>query len=198
MMKEKTNIVLSGVGGQGVITAANILGKAAVNAGVNIFVSEVHGMAQRGGSVNCTIRIGNVSGPLVANGTADALVSTEPIEALRYIKFCNSETKIITDITPVVPFTVSIGSEKYPNIEKVFKELEDKAQLYKIDAVKIAKNAGALITKNVVMLGALAASDVLPFDSEILKNTILDNVPEKFKKINKKAFENGFNSYKKI
>jgi indolepyruvate ferredoxin oxidoreductase, beta subunit len=196
-MKEKTNIVLSGVGGQGVITAANILGKAAVNAGVNVFVSEVHGMAQRGGSVNCTIRIGNISGPLVANGTADALVSTEPIEALRYIKFCNNETEIITDITPVVPFTVSIGSEKYPDIEKVFKEIEDKANLYKIDAVKLAKNAGALITKNVVMLGALAASDVLPFDPEILKNTILDNVPEKFKEINKKAYENGFNAYKK-
>lgn len=197
-MKEKTNIVLSGVGGQGVITAANILGKSAVNAGVNVFVSEVHGMAQRGGSVNCTIRIGNVSGPLVPNGTADVLVSMEPIESLRYINFCNSKTKIITDINPVVPFTVSVGLEKYPNIEKVFKEIEDQAKLYKIDAVKLAKNAGALITKNVVMLGALAASDVLPFDSDILKNTILTNVPDKYKEINKKAFENGFNAYKKI
>ena len=80
----KTSVVLSGVGGQGVITAANILGKAAVNAKVNVYASEVHGMAQRGGSVYCTVRMGDVSGPLVASGTADALISTEPVEALRY------------------------------------------------------------------------------------------------------------------
>ena len=107
-MKDKTNIVLTGVGGQGVITAANILGKAAIKAKVNVFVSEVHGMAQRGGSVNCTVRIGNVSGPLVASGSADAIVSTEPSEALRYIHYSNKDTQIITDITPVIPFTVSV------------------------------------------------------------------------------------------
>lgn len=197
-MKEKTNIVLTGVGGHGVITAADILGKAAVAAGVNVFVSEVHGMAQRGGSVNCTIRMGNVSGPLVPSGSADVIVSTEPIEALRYIYFANKNTKIITDITPVIPFTVSVGLEEYPDLEEVFKEIYSKSKLYKFNAVEIAKNAGALITKNVVMLGALAASDTLPFDPDILKKTILDNVPEKYKEINKKAYENGFNAYKKI
>ena len=108
-MKNKVNIVITGVGGQGVITAANILGKAAVNAGVNVFVSEVHGMAQRGGSVNCTVRLGNVTGPLVASGTADVILSTEPVEALRYISYSNKETKIITDTNTVIPFTVSTG-----------------------------------------------------------------------------------------
>ena len=118
-MKNKSSIVLTGVGGQGVITAANILGKAAVNAKVNVYVSEVHGMAQRGGSVNCTIRLGNVSGSLVADGTADAIISTEPIEALRYIQFAHKNTKIITDTNPVIPFTVSEGEEKYPKKDKV-------------------------------------------------------------------------------
>ncbi len=108
-MKTKTSIVLTGVGGQGVITAANILGKAAVKAGLNVYVSEIHGMAQRGGTVDCTVRIGEVSGALVANGTADVILSTEPIETLRYIKYSNKNTKIITDITPVIPFTVSTG-----------------------------------------------------------------------------------------
>jgi len=197
-MKDKTNIVLTGVGGQGVITAANILGKAAVNAGINVFVSEVHGMAQRGGSVNCTVRLGNVSGPLVPNGSADVIVSTEPAEALRYIAYSNKKTKIITDITPVIPFTVSVGTDEYPDIEVVFKELEKFGDLLKIDAVKIAKDAGALITKNIVMLGALAASDVLPFKSEILLKTVLDNIPPKFKDINKKAFEGGFKAIKKL
>jgi len=88
-MKNKISIVLTGVGGHGVITAANILGKTAVKEKINVFVSEVHGMAQRGGSVYCTVRMGNVSGPLVASGTADAIVSTEPIEALRYIQYAN-------------------------------------------------------------------------------------------------------------
>ena len=195
-MKDKTNIVLTGVGGQGVITAANILGKAAVNAGVNVFVSEVHGMAQRGGSVNCAVRIGKVSGPLVPSGTADVILSTEPVEALRYIHFSNKKTKIITDITPMIPFTVSTGEEEYPDVEKVFKEIEKYGELFKIDAVQIAKDAGDIITKNIVMLGALAAVDVLPFDKKILLDTILDNVPAKFKEMNKKAFEGGFNAIK--
>jgi len=196
-MKDKTNIVLTGVGGHGVITAANILGKAAVKAKINVFVSEVHGMAQRGGSVNCTIRLGDVSGALVASGTADAIVSTEPIEALRYIHYANKDTRIITDITPVIPFTVSVGSEEYPDINKVLKELENYGKLYKIDAVKIAKQSGDIIVKNIVMLGALAAIDVLPFKKEILLETILENIPAKYKDMNKKAFENGYKTIKK-
>ena len=197
-MSGKTNIVLTGVGGQGVITAANILGKAALKAKVNVFVSEVHGMAQRGGSVNCSVRMGNVSGPLVASGPADVILSTEPIEALRYIEYSNKNTKIITDINPVIPFTVSVGSEEYPDIEKVYKDLTNYGKLYKIDAVKISIDAGAIITKNIVMLGALAATGVLPFKTEILLETILENVPAKFKDINKKAFEGGVNAIKKL
>ena len=195
-MSNKTNIVLTGVGGQGVITAANILGMAALRTKVTVFVSEVHGMAQRGGSVNCSVRMGDVSGPLVASGTADVIISTEPIEALRYIEFSNKNTKIITDINPVIPFTVSVGSEEYPDIEKVFKELKNYGKLFKIDAVKISTDAGALITKNIVMLGALAATGVLPFKTEILLETILKNVPPKFRDINKKAFEGGFKTIK--
>ncbi len=196
-MKGKINIILTGVGGQGVITAANILGKAALKEKINVFVSEVHGMAQRGGSVNCSVRMGNVSGPLVSSGTADVILSTEPIEALRYIQYSNKNTKIITDINPVIPYTVSVGEEKYPDIQEVFNELKKYGKLYKIDAVKISKDAGALITKNIVLLGALAATDVLPFKSEKLFETILENIPSKFKDMNKKAFEGGLKAIKK-
>ena len=192
----KNNIILTGVGGQGVITAANILGKAALKAGLNVFVSEVHGMAQRGGSVNCTVRIGDVYGPLVANGTADAIVSTEPIEALRYINYSNNKTKIITDINQIIPFTVAVGSDKYPNLEKVFNELNQNGELYKIDANKISTDVGNIITKNIVLLGALAASNVLIFKSDILLSTILENFPSKFKEINRRAFQEGFKALK--
>jgi len=196
MNAKKTNIVLTGVGGQGVITAANILGKAAVNAKKNVFVSEVHGMAQRGGSVICTVRIGDVSSALVPTGKADIIVSTEPIEALRYIKYANKDTKIIADINPVVPYTVSVGGEKYPDINEVFKEIETHAKLIKINALKIANDAGARITKNIVMLGALSAADILPFKKEILMDTIIDSFPKKYIEINKKAFQEGYNAIK--
>ena len=195
-MKGKISIVLAGVGGQGVITAANILGKAAVKAKVNVFVSEVHGMAQRGGAVDCTVRLGNVSGPLVPTGTADAIISLEPSEALRNIHLSNKKTIIITDITPIIPFTVSTGESEYPDVENIFKEISNYSKLFKIDATKIAKDAGAIITKNIVMLGALAAINVLPFKSDILLETILENVPSKFRDINKKAFEGGIKAIK--
>src|SRR5512137_753769 len=119
-MKDKTSIILTGVGGEGVVTAANLLGKAALKAKLNVYVSEIHGMAQRGGSVSCTVRIGNVSGPLVASGTADAILSSEPAETLRYIHYSNKNTKIITSINPVIPFTVSVGTEEYPNVDLIF------------------------------------------------------------------------------
>lgn len=195
-MKKKTNIVLTGVGGQGVITAANILGKAAIKAKMNVYVSEVHGMAQRGGSVICTVRMGNVYGSLAAYGTADAIISMEPAETLRYIQYSNKKTKIITDITPIIPFTVATGEEQYPEEEKIFKALDSYGELYRIDAVDIAKQAGAIITKNIVMLGALAATGVLPFKSEILLETILETVPEKYRDINKKAFQDGLKAIK--
>ena len=196
-MNCKTSIVLTGVGGQGVITAANALGKAAVRGKINVYVSEVHGMAQRSGAVICTVRIGDVLGPMIATGTSDVILSTEPVEALRNITYASKKTKVITDINPVIPFTVAIGSEEYPNLDDVFKEMRSYAELFLIDASKIAKKSGDVITKNIVMLGALSATDVLPFKSEILLETILDNVPSKYKDINKKAFEGGIEAIKK-
>jgi indolepyruvate ferredoxin oxidoreductase beta subunit len=196
-MSRKISIVLTGVGGQGVITAANILGKAAVKAKVGVFVSEIHGMAQRGGAVVCTVRMGDVSSPLLPSGTADVLLSTEPVEALRNICYVHKKTKVITDINPVIPFTVAVGGEQYPKLDDLFKEIQTHAELYKIDANKLAKEAGAVITKNTVMLGALAASGVLPFKAEILLETILEDIPEKYKDVNKKAFEGGMKAIKK-
>jgi len=197
-MDDKVSIVLTGVGGQGVITAASILGKAAVNAGTTVYVSEVHGMAQRGGSVVCTIRMGKVSSPLVASGTADVLVSTEPVEALRSICYAHPKTMVITDKTPVVPFTVAVGDDTYPSLEIVFEEINRNAQLLPIDGLAIAKDAGAIITKNIVMLGALAATKKLPFKSDILLKTILDTVPKDYEKTNKLAYQGGKQAITKL
>lgn len=196
-MKKKISIALTGVGGQGVITAANLLGKAAVKAKVGVYVSEIHGMAQRGGAVVCTVRMGDVSSPLLPSGTADVLLSMEPVEALRNICYVNKKTKVITDSNPIIPFTVAVGGEQYPKVKEIFKELSTHAELYSVDALQIAKDAGAIITKNTVMLGALAASGMLPFKPEILLETILEAVPEKYREVNKKAFEGGMKAIKK-
>jgi indolepyruvate ferredoxin oxidoreductase, beta subunit len=196
-MKKKISIVLTGVGGQGVITAANILGKAAVKANIGVFVSEIHGMAQRGGAVVCTVRLGDVSSPLLPSGTADVLISTEPVEALRNLCYVNKKTKVITDSNPIIPFTVAVGGESYPKLGEIFKEIQSHAELYTVDALQIAKDAGAIIAKNTVMLGALAASGVLPFKPEVLLETILEGIPGKYKEVNKKAFEGGMKGIKK-
>jgi indolepyruvate ferredoxin oxidoreductase, beta subunit len=190
-MNKKISIVLTGVGGQGVITAAKMLGDAAVSAGVPVYVSEIHGMAQRGGDVVCTVRMGAVESPMLLMGTADALVSTEPVEAVRNVMYVNPKTKLVTDTTPTIPFTVAAGGEPYPKLDAILKDLALYAQVYPVDAIKLAKEAGAVITKNIVLLGALSAVDVLPFSHEVLLKAILDDVPAKYQDINKKAFEAG-------
>ncbi len=190
-MNKKISIVLTGVGGQGVITAAKMLGDAAVKAGVPVFVSEIHGMAQRGGDVVCTVRLGAIESPMLLLGTADALVSTEPVEALRNVMYVHTKTKLVTDTNPTIPFTVAAGGEPYPKLEIILKELASFALVYPVDAVGLAKQAGAVITKNIVLLGALSAVDVLPFSQDVLLQAILDDVPQKYQDINKRAFEAG-------
>jgi len=189
--KEKLNIVLTGVGGQGVITAATILGKTAVSAKVNVIVSEVHGMAQRGGVVDCTVRMGKVHSPLLTKGSADVIVSSEPLEALRQLEKANAKTIIITDINPVIPPTVAITGEKYPKVEDIINDLKSRCKTIPIDALSLAKKAGNAVTKNIVLLGALSALNILPFSKDILLKTIIANFPDEYKDINKRAFELG-------
>ena len=193
------NIILCGVGGHGVITTAKLLGKAAIKANVNVISSEVHGMAQRGGAVITTIRMGEVWSSLIPDGEADIIVSTEPVEALRHINEASEKTIVITDINPVIPFTVTISGEEYPDIEEIVKEIEKKCKkLIKIDALQLAKKAGSSISKNIVLLGALAATGILPFDSKILLETIKESLPKKFEKTNIQAFREGMNAIKNI
>lgn len=195
-MDGKTNIVLTGIGGQGIITAANILGKAALKEKINVYISEIHGLSRRGGTVCCTVRMGNVSSPMILTGTADVIVSLEPLEALRNISYANKNTKVITDTNPIMSFTIDENREKYPNLIDIFQELQNNAILYKIDALSIAKNSGSSIFKNMVMLGALSATDILPFDYKILLDTIIDDTLALSK--DKKAFRNGMKIMKNI
>ena len=187
----KKSVLFTGVGGQGVLTVANILAKAALEEGFHVLTSEVHGMAQRGGSVVCHVRIGNIHSPLIPDGGADAIVSMEPLEALRHIEKISKDGIVLTDITPVIPPNVSIGKAVYPPLEKIFGEMAKKCKLVKIDALKIAKEAGNAITRNIVMLGALAEMDVFPVSKEKILSMVKKSVPEKYVALNEKAFVMG-------
>ncbi len=192
----KKRMIFAGVGGQGVLTEANILAKAFLMDGKKAMTSEVHGMAQRGGSVVCTVCAGDIYSPLIADGRADAIISMEPIEALRHIGKLKDGGIVITDINPVFPPNVSMGESEYPDLEDVFKELSSKGRLVKIDALDIAKKAGNAITKNIVMLGALAGMEILPIGKEIILQAVRNNVPEKYVGMNERAFNMGYEAVK--
>jgi indolepyruvate ferredoxin oxidoreductase beta subunit len=187
----KTSIILAGVGGQGILTAANILGKAALEAKKKSLISEVHGMAQRGGAVECIINIGDVYSALIRNASADVLVSLEPVEALRQLPKIKKDGLVITDINPVIPPSVSLGIDTYPNLEDIFNEIQEKCRLIKIDALGLAIQSGNRIAKNMVLLGALAETNLLPFLPQLLLTTIQKNLPSHYMDISEKAFTSG-------
>jgi indolepyruvate ferredoxin oxidoreductase beta subunit len=110
-------IVNVGVGGQGNLLASNLIGMACVDAGLPVMVSEIHGMAQRGGVVESAVIIGEVKSPLVSDGEADILVSFEPVETLRLLGRANKDTLVLTNTRPLPPFTVAIGSATYPDTD---------------------------------------------------------------------------------
>ena len=136
------NIVLAGVGGQGVLLAAEMLGTAAVKKGFNVRVSEVHGMAQRGGAVVCHVRIGEKAfSPTVLEGTADVIVSLEPMETLRNIRFAAKNTMVLTNIRPLM-----ITGKKYPNTDEILTQIRDFTEnIIPVDTFALSKKAGAAI-----------------------------------------------------
>lgn len=191
MDRKGTNILLAGVGGLGVITASNIIGAAAVRVGKKVSSAEVHGIAQRGGSVTGTVRIGDYSvSPWLGDGRADIILGFEPLEVLRNISKASKITIVITDITPIRVITPT--QFIYPKPEDIFAEVEGRcAKLYKIDCLAIAKKAGTAIVRPSVLLGALSEIEEFPIGSEVLLETIERNVPARYKEQNISAFEEG-------
>jgi len=190
---EEFNIILAGVGGQGILLAAEILGTAAVKKGCNVRVSELHGMAQRGGAVVSHVRIGEKAlAPTVLEGTADVIVGFEPMEALRNIKFASQKTIVLVNTNPF-----KISGAEYPKVGEVLEQIRGFTEnIILIDAVTLAEQVGALITQNVVMIGALAVTEKLPMNVEALKGALHELVPAKYLDINLKAFKLGYNAVK--
>lgn len=187
--------VFVGVGGQGNLLASSLLGEAALAAGIPAVVSEIHGMAQRGGVVESAVLMGEVTSPIVSNGEADVLVGFEPLETLRTLGRCNKETLVITNLQPLPPFTVSIGHGTYPPVDKVMELI--KAKVGRVIALKgneLAEKAGNPLSLNMVMLGALIGSGALPVSADGMKETISASTKKAFLDSNLKAFDLGLES----
>jgi indolepyruvate ferredoxin oxidoreductase, beta subunit len=191
---KELNIILGGVGGQGVILMSDLLGHAAVEEGLEIQGSEVLGMAQRGGSVFSNIRLGSgVTAPLTPQGKCDILVSLEASEALRYVRELNANSLVIINTTEIKPYTVSTGESTYPELDSILEMVRRVTDhIITIDATQIAREAGNLLATNTAMLGALFGSGRLPVKVETIKELIQSRVPPKAIAANLKAFDIGF------
>lgn len=192
----KYTVQIVGVGGQGVLLASMVLGNAAMEMGYQVAMSEVHGMAQRGGSVLSTLRFGDeVISPLEAVGNADMIMGFEPSETCRNLQLANSDSVILMNLDPVLPSMVAAGFEEYPAIEGLVDSVRKvNGHLVTIDATSIAIQAGKAVAANAVMIGAVAAIEGFPIPKDVLKEVLGKQVPEKFRELNLKAFEMGYES----
>ncbi|HUV79260.1 MAG TPA: indolepyruvate ferredoxin oxidoreductase subunit beta [Candidatus Bathyarchaeia archaeon] len=190
MKTSECDIVVVGVGGQGVILISNIIGKAAMKAGYPARGAETHGMAQRGGSVISHIRLGCEFGPLVPPGGADILLALEPAEALRYGHYLSRDGVALVNTRQVLPTTVTTGQSIYPPLEEILAPLQKICSSVKtLNATKLAAAAGNLQTMNVVMLGAL--SRYIPLNEELILKALSESIPAKFLEVDKRAFALG-------
>ncbi len=189
----RCNVLLVGVGGQGVLLAARVIGECAMREGHQVVMSEVHGMAQRGGSVSAIVRFGDeVLSPLIPQGGADLIMAFEPVEMYRALSFARPSTKIVSDTSCVVPMSVTSGGVEYPATD-VLMNMARKAGLSVLafDATTLAKQAGSSMAGNSVLLGAVARLRVLPLSKDRLLATLIDIVPMRHREMNAKAFELG-------
>lgn len=188
-MAETKNIMIVGVGGQGTLLTSRILGGIIVENGYDVKLSEVHGMAQRGGSVVTYVRYGEkVTEPIVEEGQADVLIAFEKLEALRYAHFLKKDGVIIVNDQKIDPMPVVTGVAKYP--EGIIEHLSEKYKVISVDAQKEALELGNSRVFNVIILGVAASK--MDFEKEQWIEVIKKKVPPKTIDINVKAFERGY------
>jgi len=173
-MKMELNIIIAGVGGQGNVKAAHILGLAAMKAGYNVNVSDVYGIAQRGGAVLSHVRIGNVHGPLVEEHKADVILGLEPMEALRATaKYLKIGGIVVLNTRPIYPIEVTTGKMNYPDVNEMIKIMKEIAsKVIALDAMKIVEEEGLPMALNIAMLGVLASLNILPFKPDFIEEAI--------------------------
>lgn len=188
-----TRLIIVAVGGQGNLLASRVIGEAALLSGVPVRMSEIHGMAQRGGVVESAIVLGDARSTIISDGEADLLVGFEPAETLRALAKCNRNTTVITNLSPLSPFTVTTGRATYPKLRQIQDLIRAKtARLIAFDATALAKASGNVMGVNMVLLGAMARTGILPISTDSLKEAIRTKTKKAFVETNLKAFDLGF------
>lgn len=186
------SFLLVGVGGQGTLLASSVVAQVGVRVGFDVKKAEVHGMAQRGGSVSSHVRWGKeVRSPLIGQAEADYLIAFEKLEALRYVAMLRPGATVIVGDMRIPPLSVSSGSDVYPGDEDVWRILrEAMADVHPVPSIRLAEQAGSTRAHNVVLLGALSTfiQDVPP---DIWLHLVEERVPERFVEVNRRAFEAG-------
>lgn len=188
------NIYICGVGGQGIIKTSVIIGEAAMNQGLNVVMSEIHGMSQRGGSVSTELKIGDFNSSIIPEGNADMLLSFEPIETIRGLHKVNKDSKIVYNTHPIVPSSTNVA---YPSVDSITNSLKENFNhVLPIDATKLAMEAGNILSLNMVLLGAVTADDKFPLSKDTVVDAMKNNLHKKFHDLNLKAIESGYKSIK--
>ncbi|ALT68413.1 indolepyruvate oxidoreductase subunit beta [Methanobrevibacter millerae] len=188
------NIYICGVGGQGIIKTSVIIGEAAMNQGLNVVMSEIHGMSQRGGSVSTELKIGDFNSSIIPEGNADMLLSFEPIETIRGLHKVNKDSKIVYNTHPIVPSSTNVA---YPSVDSITNSLKENFNhVLPIDATKLAMEAGNILSLNMVLLGAVTADDKFPLSKDTVIDAMKNNLHKKFHDLNLKAIESGYKSIK--
>lgn len=193
MIDSKYDVLISGVGGQGTVLASRLIGVAAIKQGSYARTSETIGMSQRGGCVVSHVRINSEnSSSIIPFSNANMIIAFELAEAARSIPRLKIDGCCIINTQVIKPVSASLSTSQY-DIEEIKKYIEDNAsEVYFIDGYKLAKEAGTVKAVNVVLLGAAIAVGKMPFTKEIMLEAIVENVPQKFRELNRRAFEMGF------
>jgi indolepyruvate ferredoxin oxidoreductase beta subunit len=188
-MSEQGNILFCGVGGQGILLASEVTAYSLLSVGMEARKSEVHGMAQRGGSVTAQLRYGaKVYSPLISVGEADIVVSFEMMEAARYLPYMHKDTKVIVNTHKIYPPAVATGKMEYP--KNVLDALTSQnIHVKELDAFAIASQVGEVRAVNIVMVGVL--STYLPIEEQVFLDVMNKRIPERFRDVNIKAFQEG-------
>jgi len=194
-----TRLIIVAVGGQGNLLASRVIGEAALLSGIDVRMSEIHGMAQRGGVVESSIVFGDAQSTVISDGEADVLLGFEPSETLRALNKCNLNTVVITNLAKLPSFTVTTGKAVYPDLD-VLQELIRKktAKLIAFDAAAMAVKAGNVLSVNMVLLGALIQTQTVPLSTETVKEAITKRTRKAFVESNLKAFDLGFSAAKEL
>lgn len=189
---DRVRIFLTGVGGQGTLTATTLLAKTAMEQGVEVTSGEIHGMAQRGGVVESTILLGGWKSPKIGPGEADILLGFEPLETLRGLHYLRKSGVAVSNSEAISPVAVAMGKAEYPSMDMIRERVENWTSMHRfLPCRSLGQQAGAVQSGNIALMGALCSLGALPFGPDALEQTLRRNMKPALLDVNLKALELG-------